>query len=403
MARNRVDVAVVGGAGHVGLPLAVTLATAGRRVLAYDISKKALAHIARGSFPFMEEGGDALLRRALKAGRLTLSSDRADLAGVPTLIVTVGTPVDEFQNPSLRDVMACLEELLPVITSRQTLILRSTIFPGATAWIARYLASKGKRPHVAYCPERVVQGRAIEEIRRLPQIVSGMTPRAEARAAAVFRGVCPELISLPPMEAEFAKLFTNTYRYLHFAISNQFYTLAGSAGLDYHRIREAMMRHYPRIGDLPRPGLTAGPCLYKDTLQLVAFSGNSFKLGYEAVQVNEGLPFLVVNDMARRWDLTKLRVGVLGMAFKADSDDARSSLSYKLKKLLSFRAKEVLTTDPYVTGDPDLRPLAEVLRRADVLVLGSPHKAYRKLNLRGKPLVDIWNTRPGRPASRRPR
>ena len=193
------------------------------------------------------------------------------------------------------------------------------------------------------------------------------------------------------MEAEFAKLFCNAYRYVQFAVANQFYMLADSAGLDYARIRAGLMEDYPRMRDLPGAGFAAGPCLFKDTLQLVAFSENKFNLAVSAVQVNEGLPAYLTARLREKYPLKKMTVGLLGMAFKADSDDARSSLSYKLKKQLTLHAKAVLTTDPLVTGDRELRPLAEVVRRSDLLVLCAPHSAYAGLDPKGKPVFDIWN------------
>jgi UDP-N-acetyl-D-mannosaminuronic acid dehydrogenase len=194
-----------------------------------------------------------------------------------------------------------------------------------------------------------------------------------------------------PKEAEFAKLISNAYRYITFATSNQFYMMVTSAGLDYHRMLASLKDGYPRMADLPRPGFAAGPCLYKDTLQLAATYSDTFGLGYAAMQVNEGLPAFVVEQLAARHPLEGLSVGVLGMAFKAESDDVRSSLSYKLKKLLTYRAKAVLTTDPFVTTDRELLPLEQVLERSDVFVLAVPHQAYKGLDTKGKPVIDVWS------------
>ena len=174
---------------------------------------------------------------------------------------------------------------------------------------------------------------------------------------------------LQPIEAEFAKLFNNAYRYLEFAVTNQFYLIAKSAGLDYVRILQAMKKDYPRAQNIPGPGFAAGPCLVKDTMQLLAFAQNEFALGNAAIMVNEGLPLRIVADLRRKYDLKKMAVGLLGMAFKAESDDPRASLSYKLKKALACVAQEVLTTDPYVTTDPELLPLDDVIARSNLLIL----------------------------------
>ena len=141
---------------------------------------------------------------------------------------------------------------------------------------------------------------------------------------------------------------------------------------------------------MPTPGFAAGPCLVKDTMQLLAFARNEFGLGNAAIMVNEGLPLHIISDLRRSHDLSKMTVGLLGMAFKAESDDVRASLSYKFKKELASCAREVLTTDPFVTSDPDLRPLEEVAARSDLLIICAPHRCYKTADLKGKPVVDVW-------------
>jgi len=386
----RKEVCVVGGAGHVGLPLSLVFASKGQNVLIFDINKHALETISKGEVPYMEEGAEPLLKQALDNGRLALSSDPGDIGSAKHIVVTVGTPVDEFLNPVMKAVSDCVDGLLSYLSEDQLLILRSTVYPGTTDWLYKYLKSKGKRMKIAFCPERVVQGLAIREIQRFPQIVSGTTPEAEREAAELFGLIAPEVICLSPIEAEFAKLFTNAYRYIHFAITNQFYMIANSAGLNYSRILEGIKQDYPRANYIPCAGFAAGPCLFKDTMQLAAFANNQFSLGHAAMLVNEGLVLYVVDEIKKKTDLGQLTVGLLGMAFKADNDDTRSSLSYKLKKVLAFNAKEVLTTDPYVTTDADLLPIDTVLEKSDFLILCVPHSKYRNLDLKGKPIMDIW-------------
>jgi len=306
------------------------------------------------------------------------------------VIVTIGTPVDEFLNPERHVVQQCIDTLLPYLRDEQLLVLRSTLYPGTTDWIAKYLRRNNRNLKVAFCPERIVQGYGVEELAQMPQIISGVTPEAAEEAAALFRTIAPETVMLDPIEAEFAKLFGNAYRYIEFAATNQFYLIAKSAGLDYQRILWAMKHNYPRARNIPRPGYAAGPCLMKDTMQLAAFARNEFTLGNAAMLVNEGLPLQVVADLRQRYDLGKMTVGLLGMAFKSEIDDVRASLSYKFKKVLAAYAHEVLTTDPFVTADPDLLPFDEVVARSDVLILCTPHSSYKSADLKGKPVVDVW-------------
>ncbi len=384
------DICIVGGAGHVGLPLSIVFAHKGLKVLVYDTNSAVLDTVRSGKMPYLENGAEPLLKEVLKNQQLVLSDNIADIAKAAAILITIGTPVDEFMNPVFHMMQDCIEALFPYLKDGQLFILRSTVYPGTTQWLSGYLSNKNKKIDVAFCPERVVQGQAIEELQNLPQLVSGNTAAAAKRAGELFSRIAPEIVVLDPMEAEFAKLFTNAYRYIEFAVANQFYMMANSAGLDYHRILDGLSKKYPRALNIPRAGFAAGPCLFKDTMQLAAFSNNQFSLGVSAMLVNEGLVLYVVDEIAKSHNLEQLKVGLLGMAFKANSDDIRSSLSYKLKKILQFRCQQVYTTDPHVVFDKELLPLQEVIDKSDVLILCVPHKAYKNLKIGGKKIVDIW-------------
>jgi UDP-N-acetyl-D-mannosaminuronic acid dehydrogenase len=384
------DVTIVGGAGHVGVPLVLALVEAGLRVNVNDLNKDSLEALHAGRLPFIEHGAENVLSKALVNQRLvfTHASDRISTGG--PVIITIGTPVDEFLNPVRKVVQDCVDALLPTLADGQWVVLRATVFPGTTDWLASYLKTRGRSLKVAFCPERVVQGNGLKELRDMPQIVSGTTPDAEREAAALFERIAPEVVVVSPMEAEFAKLFSNAYRYIEFAATNEFYLVAKSAGVDYQRVLKAMTHNYPRLKGMPRPGFAAGPCLVKDTMQLSAFARNQFGLGHAALLINEGLVLHVVDDIKRRYDLAGITIGLLGMAFKAESDDIRASLSYKFKKVLSGQTRAVLTTDPFVTTDPDLRPLDDVIAGSDLLILCAPHAAYRDADFKGKPVFDVW-------------
>ncbi len=379
------------GAGHVGIPLVLCFADIGYRVLINDRNEAALLTLASGKLPFIEYDAQPLLERILIRDGLRYGTQTSDIARRGPVIVTIGTPVDEFMNPELGPVRQCIDDLLPYIDDDQLLVLRSTVYPGTTDWLARYLRGLGRKLRVAYCPERVVQGYGISELKSLPQIVSGTSQEAEDQAAALFSGIAPDIVRVKPLEAEFSKIFTNVYRYVEFAATNQFYMIAQSAGADYGAILEAMKRNYPRAARIPGPGFAAGPCLFKDTMQLAAFSRNQFALGYAAMLVNEGLVLHVTEHLRRQHDLPSCTVGLLGMAFKPEIDDTRSSLSYKLKKSLLLHTKQVLTTDPLVNNDPDLLPVDEVVNRSDVLIVCTPHQIYKTLDTRGKSVFDVWN------------
>jgi UDP-N-acetyl-D-mannosaminuronic acid dehydrogenase len=384
------DLTVVGGAGHVGIPLVLSFAAKGLTVNVNDLNRDSLATLKSGRLPFIEYGAEKLLQEALRENRLIFTSTPSEISASGPVIVTIGTPVDEFLNPERDVILNCIDELLPHLSDGQLLVLRSTLYPGTTDCIDKHLKRKQRDLKVAFCPERIVQGYGIEELNRMPQIVSGTTPEAAEEATALFQAIAPEIVLLEPIEAEFAKLFGNAYRYIEFAVTNQFYLIAQSAGLDYQRILKAMKYNYPRARNIPKPGYAAGPCLMKDTMQLTAFARNEFSLGNAAMLVNEGLPLHIIGDLRRRFDLGKMTVGLLGMAFKSEVDDVRASLSYKFKKVLKGFAHDVLTTDPFVTVDPELLPLDEVIARSNILILCTPHSCYKKLDLKGKPVVDVW-------------
>jgi UDP-N-acetyl-D-mannosaminuronic acid dehydrogenase len=386
------DVVVIGGGGHVGLPLAIALADRGSKVVVYDVSEKAVATINAGKVPFSEPGAEPVLQKAIADGMFTASTDASVVATAKNVIVVIGTPVDEHLNPDPNAIPAALASCSQYFRDGQLLVLRSTVYPGVTALVERMIRDLGVDVPVAFCPERIAEHKAMEELFSLPQIVSSRSAEGRERAATLFGTLTEQIVHLEPEEAELAKLFTNTWRYIKFAAANQFYMMANDRGLDFEKIRAGLTHDYPRAKDLPGPGFAAGPCLFKDTMQLAAFSDNKFALGHSAMLVNEGLPLYLVSQLEKRFDLSELTVGILGMSFKAGSDDIRSSLSYKLRRVLKFKAKAVIGTDPYVSEETDdtLLPLDDVLKKADILIIATPHDEYRGL-VTDKPVADVWN------------
>lgn len=388
------DVVVVGGGGHVGLPLAIGFASRGLRTVIYDVSQRAVDTVNAGRVPFIEPGAEAMLGEALANGLISASTDAAVVGTARNLVVVIGTPVDEHLNPDPNAIPAALADCSGYFRDGQLLVLRSTLYPGVTALVERMIERLGLDIPVAFCPERIAEHKAMDELFSLPQIVSSRREDGLARAKELFGHLTETLVELSPEEAELAKLFTNTWRYIKFAAVNQFYMMANDRGLDFDRIRTGLSQDYPRAQDMPGAGFAAGPCLFKDTMQLAAFADNTFQLGHAAMLVNEGLPLYVVSRLEEQYDLAGLTVGILGMSFKGGSDDIRSSLSYKLKRVLRFKAKAVMTTDPYVPDwvDESLLPLDRVVAEADLLIIATPHADYRDL-VTERPVVDIWNLR----------
>lgn len=383
-------VVIVGGGGHVGLPLALVLADSGFQAVSLDISKKVVDSINSGKMPFAEEGAQAMLTKTLENRSFYASTDHKEISSAEIVIVVIGTPVDEHLNPDPNSVVHAMSACIPYMNSDQLVILRSTVFPGVTERVKNLLAQNDLKPDVTFCPERILEGHALKELHELPQIIGANDEKASSRASAIFETLGVKTIRITPEEAELAKLFTNVWRYIKFAAANQFWLMSNEAGLDFSKIREAVTFDYPRASDLPNAGFSAGPCLFKDTMQLAAFSNNTFGLGHSAMMVNEGLPLYVVKKIEEKYDLKDLKVGILGAAFKGESDDIRSSLSYKLKKILEFKTKSVVMTDPFVTVDANLVSFDKTISDSDILIIGAPHKIYKDL-VTTKPVIDIWN------------
>jgi UDP-N-acetyl-D-mannosaminuronic acid dehydrogenase len=387
---SKSKVVIVGGGGHVGLPLALVLADSGFQAVSLDISQSVVEKINSGVMPFVEEGAQHLLTKTLEDKSFYASTDHKEIETAEIVIVVIGTPVDEHLNPDPNSVVHAMSACIPYMNSNQLVILRSTVFPGVTERVKKLLEKSNLAPDVTFCPERILEGHALKELHELPQIIGANDEKAGNRASTVFETLGVKTIRVTPEEAELAKLFTNVWRYIKFAAANQFWLMSNEAGLDFSKIREAVIFDYPRASDLPNAGFSAGPCLFKDTMQLAAFSNNTFGLGHSAMMVNEGLPLYIVKKIEEKYDLKDLKVGILGAAFKGESDDIRSSLSYKLKKILEFKTEGVVMTDPYVSVDANLVSLDQALAESDVLIIGAPHKIYKDL-VTSKPVIDIWN------------
>lgn len=389
------NIAIIGGLGHVGLPLAIWLASCGYKVAAIDRDRAKGETVRAGRMPFIEYGAEEMLEKVIGKSLVATSSPEL-VTEADTVIITVGTPLDEHQNPRLDVVFDCIAELLPFLRDGQHIMLRSTVFPGTTRRVDQFLKGAGKKIDVSFCPERIVQGYAIKELRELPAIVSGCSPEAVTRAKAIFQKLSGSdlydaSIEVTPEEAELAKLYLNAWRYIQFAAANQFYAMAEKLGADYEAVRKAMTWRYPRGESLPGPGFAAGPCLVKDTMQLVAAAPDGFQLGVAARLVNEGQPALIVEKLKRELGgLSGKTVGILGMAFKNDIDDTRDSLSFKLKKLLEFQGARVLCSDEFATGDGWVSKEEAV--GGDAVVVAVAHSAYRGLVVPERArVVDLWN------------
>jgi UDP-N-acetyl-D-mannosaminuronic acid dehydrogenase len=383
------DLVIIGGLGHVGLPLGLAFADKGLKTCLYDIDGRKAAAVRNGKMPFIEYGALPILKKVIKNGSLKVSLDRGIISRARYIIVAIGTPMDEYMNPQVRSFMEFFAHFRKYLDKSQVIIIRSTVYPQTCRQVFRMLGGS-KDWAVAYCPERIMQGYAIKELNELPQVVAGITDSAADKAADLFSRISPKIIRTSIEEAELVKLFTNAWRYIQFAATNQFYMIAHNYGQDYDKVRRTMVEEYGRAASLPAAGFAAGPCLLKDTMQLISFYGNNFHLGHAAMMVNEGLPGFIVENLRKRYALDKTRVGILGMAFKADIDDNRDALSYKLGKILRFYGAKVFYSDEYVR-DPTFVPKERLIEASDIIIIGVPHSGYKGLAIpKTKEVVDLW-------------
>ncbi len=383
----KADIIIIGGAGHIGLPLGILFANKGRSVILYDKNKKNIDLINNSKMPFMEIGGEKLLKKNKK--RIIATSNKEFIKNAKSVIVCIGTPVKK-SKPDLKFFFKMFKEVRHLLNSKKPLIIRSSIYPGICLKVQKYLGKNFQ--NISYCPERVVQGKSIEELPKLPQIVSGVSDHAIKNASNIFKLICDKIIVTSVLEAELIKLFSNAWRYINFSASNQFYMICEKYNINFHKLRLNMIDGYERNQSMPKAGFAAGPCLYKDTAQLNAFLKNQFTLGKTATDINQNFPKFIYKKMLDKYKkkLIKKKIGILGMSFKSDIDDIRDSLSVNLWKFIKSKKLKVFISDEFVKMK-DIINKKELIKKSDIIILGAPHSSYKKLKIpKNKYLIDTW-------------
>ena len=385
---NKSNISIIGGAGHVGFALGLIFSSKGFKVSLIDKHKLNIKRINSGKIPFLEENSQKLLKTMIKKKRIYATNQLRKVIESKFIIVCIGTPINNKLNPNLRSFINFFYHLKKFLKKDQIIIIRSSIYPGICNKIYKIIKSKCK--NLSYCPERIVQGKAISELPKLPQLVSGKNKKAILESSKLFRKVCKKIIYTKVIEAELVKLFSNAYRYINFSISNQFYMICQNQNLNFFKIRDIMKDGYLRNSSIPMSGFTAGPCLLKDTMQLSSFYNHKFLLGHSAMSINEGIPKFIINKLEKKFNLKKKTVGVLGLAFKSETDDIRDSLSIKLLQLLKSKKVKTLQSDEYFKTKENIDKI-DLIKKSDIIIVSTPHKAYKKLKIgKNKILVDIW-------------
>ncbi len=386
---SRFSTAVIGGAGRIGLPFSIVNALAERKTVIFDTNEELVEQLKSGKVLYKEEGLEAALKTALKGNFLKFGKVPIDMQFSDVIVVTIGTPVDRYLKPDCSTIIRALEPYLAYLNNKY-ICIRSTVYPGGISDIKNYLKRNKITCTISYAPERAVQGETLAEMKKIPQIISAEDETGLRHISDFFAEISPSIVEVSIEEAELVKLFTNSYRYIHFSIANEFLQIATELKCDYKTIESAMRMGYPRLMDLPGPGFTGGPCLIKDTLLLSSACSN-FSLGKSAFWINENLPNFIISKLESKYNLTYKTVGILGLAFKPENDDTRDSLSCRLRRTLKVKAKKVLVHDPYVK-DEEIVGLQEILEEADIIIIATPHDCYKSLSPFGPAvMIDIWN------------
>ena len=381
-------ISIIGGAGHVGFPLGLAFASKNFKVNLIDKDTKNLKTIRNGKPPFFEIGAKKVLNKCLKNNTLLTSTNINDIKKGKFIIICIGTPIDNNLKPVLKDFIKFFKLLKKYIDKRHVIIIRSSTYPGIINKIETIF--KNKNNQIVYCPERIVQSKSLIELPKLPQVVAGNNKKSVGQVKNLFKKITSKVILTNILEAELIKLFSNANRYINFAIANQLFIICENNGLNFDRVRNIMREGYERNLNLPKAGFTAGPCLLKDTMQLSSFYKKKFKIGYAAMEINEGIPNLIISEIKKNKKNKKKTIGILGLAFKSETDDIRDSLSIKLKNKLKILQYKVLVSDEYYKNKENTdRNL--LIKKSDIIIIGAPHEKYKRIKFpKNKKIIDIW-------------
>jgi UDP-N-acetyl-D-mannosaminuronic acid dehydrogenase len=396
------NISVVG-IGRVGLPLTLVLADEGDKVFGIGRNQEKINLLNKKIMPFIENGADRLLKKYVNKN-LFFTTDYKVIKESEIIILTLGTPVDENMNPVLDQIDESIEQMMPYLKKNQLIILRSTISPKTTFYVKEKIELKskfriGKNLFLAFCPERIAEGKSIVEIKEIPQIIGGVDKISGQKAKIFFEGMGINCVVSDAVSAELAKLFTNMYRYISFAMANEFMVIAENFNRSIYEITNLVNKDYKR-GGLVLPGLTGGPCLFKDGFFLI--NDNPYlDLITASWKINEALPLFILKKLHERVKLHNKKIVILGLAFKPDIDDIRESLSFKIRKALVREHAQVVLHDPYVKDYKQqevLHDLKKALFGAQIVIIATRHKEYEKKkkeiikNLNKNTYIcDIWN------------
>ena len=393
---------VVIGIGRVGLPLSISMASKGIKVVGLDINKDVIESVNNKIFPFKEEGYEELIKKV----DFNATSDYSVIQESEHIIVTVGTPLMGHIETDLSYIISVLESIMPYFQKGHHLILRSTIAPNTSIFVKDFIEQRknftlGKDFFMSFCPERMAEGKSLVELETLPQIIGTIEEKSKNISEKFFSRFVPEVLHSNFISAELVKLFNNISRYVYFATANQFAIIAEQYGANIHEVISMSNYKYPR-GVIPNPGLTAGTCLRKD-FGMINENIPFTDLLLSAWKVNEFMPKFLVDGVKSRVALKGKKVSVLGYTFKQDVDDVRDSLVPKLLRYLyRENPREINVHEPNLGENLDENykniNMEDAINETDVLIFAINHSEFKinfesilkKLNKKVI-IADLWN------------
>ncbi|AZO94019.1 nucleotide sugar dehydrogenase [Halocella sp. SP3-1] len=381
------DVGVIG-IGRVGLPLALSLSKKGLEVKGFDIDKDIVDSVQKKIMPFKEKGYEEII---VNVNLEAIYEERHKIAGARNIIITVGTPLRQHLETDLSQIKSALKSIEKHIKKGQNIILRSTVAPGTTEFVKNYLEKVtsykvGTDIFLSFCPERIIEGNAMEELEKLPQIIGSEDKESAEKAEKLFRTLTTEILHTDYVSAELVKLFNNISRYIRFATANQFAVIADEFGANAYEIINMANYKYPR-DKIAQPGFTAGTCLRKD-FGMINENIPYTDLLLSSYKINEFMPKFLVDNLKKRVEITDKNVAILGYTFKADTDDVRDTLIAKLIRYLEREVpRNIYIHDPYLNEMVDEKQLDDIdykntslensLKDTDLVYLAVNHTIFR--------------------------
>ena len=372
-------ICVIGGCGRIGLKTSLICANKGHKVLSIDIDEERITEIKNRALPFIENGLEPYLEKAIKSNQLILSTEYEKVSEQEIIIITVGTPVDSNLNPSIEPVAGIIFDIAEYLKKDQLIVFRNIISPSVVNRIKTLIEDKtgykiGKDIYVVFAPEPIDENQNINDLENTPQYIGAFDEESYAIAKSFFSSITKGKISyLMPEEALLTKLMKNMYSYIKTACGNEFLLIAESYGGNYHKILDSLVTEKDISNPpLPSPNSNAsGPGMHKEGWYLVERIPFT-ELITTAFKINESIPANIIEKL-EKYKVKK--VAILGMASKPNSDEVRSSLSYKLRKLLLYKSYEVGCYDPYLPEFSD----SSALYKADAVILMTPHERFKDI------------------------